>query len=106
MDMTYAYNYILVLISSIAMFYVWTFVEIKPGKGADIVCKISALTFGVYLLHENVGIRLRWPYLLGVDKINAFPLQLLHMIFSVIVVFAFGCVVDYIRSKIFNLFDK
>jgi len=106
MDMTYAYNYILVLISSVALFYVWTYIEIKEGKVADIICKIAPFTFGVYLLHENVGIRLIWPYILGTDKLNNFGLQILHMIFSVLVVFAAGCVVDWIRSKIFGVFWK
>lgn len=104
MDMTYAYNYILVLISSVALFYAWTYVEIKEGKAAEMICKIAPFTFGVYLLHENVGIRLIWPYLLGADRGNNFVLQLLHMLFSVVVVFVAGCIVDFIRTKIFGLF--
>lgn len=106
MDMTYAYNYVLVLVSSIALFYAWTYVDIKEGKAADLICKIAPFTFGVYLLHENVGVRLIWPYVLGADKVSNFGLQLLHMIFSVIVVFAAGCLVDWIRSKIFGIFWK
>lgn len=106
MDMTYAYNYILVLVSSVALFYAWTYVEIKEGKFADVVCRIAPFTFGVYLLHENVGIRLVWPYILGADKMSGFPMQILHMLASVIVVFTVGCIVDWCRSIIFGLFEK
>ncbi len=106
MDMTYAYNYILVLVSSVAMFYIWTFVDIKEGKMADAICKVAPYTFGVYLFHENIGIRLIWPYLLGANIANCFVLKILHMIISVVVVFAVGCMVDIFRSRIFALFDK
>lgn len=104
MDMTYTYNYFLVLISSVAMFTAWTYIKIENEKFANLVCKISPYTFGVYLLHENVGIRLIWPYLLGIHKVNSFPLQIIHMILCVIIVFAVGCIVDWIRSVIFGLF--
>lgn len=102
MDMSYAYNYIVVLFSSVAFFYLWTYVDIKEGKFADFVCKIAPLTFGVYLFHENVGIRLIWPYLLGADRMNSFVARFIHMVVCVIAVFAVGCVVDYIRKLIFD----
>ncbi len=102
MDMTYAYNYILVLISSVALFYAWTYVEIKDGKFASMVCRIAPLTFGVYLLHENVSVRLIWPFFLGADKMNNIITQLLHMLLCVAVVFVAGCLVDALRKFIFD----
>ena len=102
MDMTYAYNYILVLISSVALFYAWTYVEIKEGKFASFVCRIAPLTFGVYLLHENVSLRLIWPFLLGADRMNNFFTQFLHMLLSVLIVFTAGCLVDALRKFIFD----
>lgn len=102
MDMTYAYNFIIVLFSSVAFFYIWTYVEIKSGKLADFISKVAPLTFGVYLFHENVGIRLIWPYLLGADKPGNLILRLLHMVMSVIIVFVLGCVVDFVRKIIFD----
>lgn len=102
MDMTYAYNYFLVLISSVALFYTWTYVEIKEGKISDIICRIAPLTFGVYLLHENVSIRLIWPFILGADRMSNIFTQILHMLFSVLVVFTVGCLVDALRKLIFD----
>lgn len=102
MDMTYAYNYFLVLISSVALFYAFTYIRIPEGKTADAVCRIAPLTFGVYLLHENVGIRLIWPYLLGSNKMTNPAAEILHMIFSVAVVFTAGCLVDCVRKMLFD----
>lgn len=102
MDMTYAYNYIVVMFSSVAFFCIWTYVDIKEGKISEIICRLAPLTFGVYLFHENVGIRLIWPYLLGADKMNSIVTRLLHMVISVVVVFTIGCIVDSLRKMIFD----
>jgi len=101
-DMTYAYNYILVLISSIAFFYIWKFTEIPSGRFAKLVCAISPLTFGVYLLHENIGLRLIWPYILGAHSAISFPVSFCRMLLAVIAVFIFGCLVDFVRTKLFE----
>lgn len=106
MDMTYAYNYFLVLISSVALFYAWTYVKVREGKFADIICKIAPLTFGVYLLHENISIRLIWPFLLGADRVNNTFLQILHMLLCVVIVFAAGCIVDAVRKFIFDRIES
>lgn len=105
-DMTYSYNYILVLFSSIAFFYIWKYTEIAPGKLSDIICAVAPLTFGVYLFHENIGIRLLWPYLLWANTSKLFPVSLCRMIIAVVIVFVVGCVVDYLRSKLFALIGK
>lgn len=103
MDMTNAYNYLPVLFSSVALFCAFTHIEIKESGFSKVVCAIAPLTFGVYLLHENIAIRLQWPYYLGVDKVNGFGLQLLHMIASVFIVFIIGIAVDFVRKIIFDL---
>lgn len=106
MDMTGAYNHILVLIASVALFGAFIGVDVKSDAFAKNVCRIAPLTFGVYLFHENVMIRLTWPYMLGVDKINGLALQLLHMVMSIVVVFIVGSLVDYVRKVIFDAVEK
>ena len=71
-----------------------------------IICAVAPLTFGVYLFHENIGIRLLWPYLLWANTSKLFPVSLCRMIIAVIIVFLGGCVVDYFRSKLFALIGK
>lgn len=103
MDMTNAYNYLPVLFSSVALFSAFTYVRIPDGRFSSVVCKIAPLTFGIYLLHENILMRMKWPFYLGVDKVNGFGLQLLHMIISVVVVFVAGIAIDYVRKLLFDL---
>ena len=105
-DMTYAYNYIFVLFSSIAFFYIWKNTDIPEGRFSKIVCAVAPLTFGVYLFHENIGLRLIWPYLLGAHSSRLFPVSLCRMILAVLCVFVTGCLIDFIRMKIFELFEK
>lgn len=106
MDMTYAYNYILVLFSSVAFFYIFTHINIKEGKFANIVCKIAPYTFGVYLLHENVVLRDNWTVMLGADVLPNRLYQPLHLILCVLLVFVVGCIVDMIRKCVFDLIEN
>ncbi|MCR4750652.1 MAG: acyltransferase [Lachnospiraceae bacterium] len=105
-DMTYAYNYIFVLFSSVAFFYVWKYVSIEDGLFSRIICAVAPLTFGVYLLHENIGLRLIWPYILGAHTSELFIVSLCRMILAVVAVFVIGCIVDYIRTVIFTLVER
>ena len=102
-DMTYAYNYILVLISSVAFFYIFTYVKIEDGFISKLVCKVAPFTFGVYLLHENIGIRYVWPYMLGAQTSGIFIVSVCRMILAVVAVFVVGCIVDWLRTEIFSL---
>ena len=105
-DSAYSYNYILVLFSSIAFFYIWKYTEIKPGKLANLICSVAPLTFGVYLFHENIGLRLLWPYFLWAQSSTLFFVSLCRMIIAVAIVFVVGCLFDFLRSKIFELIGK
>ena len=105
-DIAYSYNYILVLFSSIAFFYIWKYTDIPQGKLSDLICAVAPLTFGVYLFHENIGIRLLWPYFLWANTSQLFLVSLCRMIIAVIIVFAVGCIIDFLRSKLFTLIGK
>lgn len=113
MDMTYCYNYITVLIASIGLFY--TFIHTRIGKSSNntgesklcrIINKVAALSFGVYLLHENVTVRELWPDVLGIKYANGQWWQIFHMLFCIIVIFMAGIIVDYFRAGIFGLVGK
>lgn len=106
LDMTYTYNYILVLFSSLAFFYIFVYVKIEDGFMSKLICRIAPLTFGVYLLHENIGIRFMWPYILGAQTTNIFIVGVCRMILAVVAVFVLGCFVDWIRTAIFKFVGK
>ena len=104
MDMPYCYNYFLTLLSAVALFYVFKQMTIKEGIITNFVCRIAPYTFGIYLLHENLAIRNLWPKWFGVEGVKGSPLFILHMLFAVLMVFAFGIIVEFVRKKLFNLF--
>ena len=105
MDMPYCYNYFLTLIGSVALFYVFKQMKVKEeGVVTTLLCRMSPYTFGVYLLHENLAIRNLWPAWLGVEGVKGRPLFVLQMLFAVVIVFAFGIVIDFVRMKLFKVF--
>lgn len=106
MDMPYCYNYVLTLIGSVALFYVFKQWEVKEGTVTRLISRIAPYTFGVYLLHENLAIRNLWPVWLGAEGVKGSPLFVLQMLFAVMVVFVFGIIVDFVRMTLFGLFEK
>ena len=105
MDMPYCYNYFLTLIGAVALFYVFKNMEIKENAITTLLCNIAPYTFGIYLLHENLAIRNLWPVWLGVEGVEGSLLFILQMLFAVVVVFAFGIIVDFVRKKLFHMFN-
>jgi len=105
MDMTYTYNYVTVVAASIGLFGI--FVNLPDasvsGRFADICNRLGGCTFGVYLLHENVLIRDKWMYMLGINSAYGKWWQIFHLLFCVTVVFVVGVIVDIFRSRIFDI---
>ena len=106
MDMCYCYNHILVLIASVALFYAFSYIRIPQGKVSDIICKISSYTLGVYLLHENLAVRTQWQYWAGIEKVRDGFGIFLHMMITVIIVFAAGIMVDFFRECVFKFVQR
>lgn len=110
MDMVHCYNHILVFTASVALFCSFMYLKIPCGNFSKVVCGVSPYTFGVYLLHENIAIRLLWQGWFGVDSVRESFRFLPHMIVSVLMVFGIGILVDYLRNycfvKISKLFRK
>lgn len=103
MDMPYCYNHILTLLGAIGLFVTFTYIKLPAGKLSSLVCKIAPYTFGVYLLHENIAIKLIWPTWFGVEQVAGSLWFVPHMLITVVVVFAVGILVDVVRSWLFQL---
>lgn len=99
---TYDYNHILNIGAAIALFYVLLHISIFDGWFARLICRISPYTLGVYLLHEELTIRYQWPKWLGAGSIQNPVLFVLHTFCIVVLVFAIGCLVDFLRSLLFK----
>lgn len=99
-------NFIFTLTGSLGLFSLFRFYKMKEGWFADVVRFIAPLTFGVYLLHMHIEIKDRWviwlTHLLGDVPTGSIILYLWHLIRSILLVFAAGIFVDWIRKMIFD----
>ncbi len=101
-----AYNYIFVLTASFGLVYFFRGIKIKEGFLSKLIKGTAPYVLGVYLLHEHVFIRYRWPRWIGVTGAENLSDFILKYIYSLILIFIAGITVDIIRSYIFNSFEK
>ena len=101
------YNFILCLAAAAALFCAFGRIRIQEGRASRLICRLSSLTFGVYLFHEHILLRSRWiGYIearIGRAADLPVPLFLLHWLFSVLLIYAAGSLVDALRLYIFRL---
>lgn len=99
------YNFILCLLGAVGLFYGFSRVPIKEGRGAAAIRRLGGLCFGVYLLHEHIDLRLRWyDWITGVinpgnkDGILFFFWELFC---CTAILFTAGIFIDWIRERLF-----
>ena len=105
---TMHYNQFFVLMAAVGIFA--AFVHGKPieGKAAKLICAISPLVLGVYLLQENLLLRFEWQGWFGLkDSLSdPIPLFVLRLLGAVIGMFLFGIAVDAFRTILFQTIQK
>ncbi|MBR4982480.1 MAG: acyltransferase [Lachnospiraceae bacterium] len=106
MDMPYCHNHLLVLIAALGLFYGFGCIKIPQGRVSNVICKISSYSLGVYLLHENLAVRTKWQFWMGIERvkdgIGIFP----HMLLTIFAVFVAGVMVDFVRECIFKVVQR
>lgn len=102
LKMSMEYNHIFVLLASLGLFMVFKNLKVTP-KLATVAKKIAPLSLGVYLLHENIGLRYTWQNWLGANRIETVPGLIAGVIIAAIVVFVCGILVDAVRKFTFGL---
>lgn len=102
MDMPTTYNHILCLLGSVGLFM--AFKDMKPweGRAAETIRRLAPYTFGVYLLHEHELVRSQWMKWLHVESVWGSWMFIPHMIGSVLLVYAAGTAVDFVRAWVFR----
>ena len=99
---TFDYNHILCLLGAIGLFIGFLHWNMPEGKLASLARKIAPYTFGVYLLHENREVRYLWPQWLGIDRYGNGNWSIFHWLGSILLVFAVGILIDFLRSLLFR----
>lgn len=91
------YNHLLPFLAALGLFHAFKRLELK-GKISDVIICIAPYTLGVYLLHENLGLRYTWEKWLWADRVSSPFSLILYTLFAAATVFAVGIVVDALRE--------
>lgn len=91
------YNHILPFLAAVGLFGTFVRTEIN-GKIASVINKVAPYTLGVYLLHENLGLRYTWQNWFRADKVANVGELLLWTLLAVLGVFVSGILVDMLRA--------
>lgn len=99
------YNHVLVLLASVGLFAAFLRVRVND-KMTGVICRVAPYTLGVYLLHENLGVRYAWQKWLGAEQVSNAGMLLLFTLLAVLVVFAVGIFVEYLRTMLMKGLHK
>lgn len=91
------YNHLFPFLAALGLFGVFLKIRLSD-KPAKVIRKIAPYTLGVYLLHENMGVRYAWQNWLGAERIVSVSGLLLGTLAAVVCVFLCGIVVDMLRT--------
>ena len=105
-DMPYTYNHVFALLGAIGLFMVFKNIHLKEGKVTAINRYLAPYTFGVYLLHEHILVRYEWSRWLQIERVRESWFFIPHMIVCVVVVYAMGTIVDFVRAYLFTWFKQ
>ncbi len=108
------YNHVLPFLAAVGLFGIFRKVQVK-GKAAAAINRIAPYTLGVYLLHENFGLRYSWQDWLGADRAALAMAEggwsgvvslLFWTLAAVAAVFLCGILADMARRWIFHLLHR
>lgn len=93
------YNHVFVFLASVGLFMTFLSIQV-PVRASKWINGIAPYTLGVYLLHENMGVRYAWQDLFGAHCIYAMYGLVWYTFVAVAVVFIVGIAVDWLRSRL------
>lgn len=102
---SYDYNHVFVLLASLGLFTAFINAGEIKGKVAGVIGILSAGSFGVYLIHEHIFIRFRWPEWLGLNELSARNpiILILWVLCASILVYIVCALIDIPRQVLFRL---
>ena len=94
----YSRNTLLTLSAAIGVFILFKNLHLGNNKGIN---RIASLTFGIYLIHENIFMRpFLWQKLFNNAPYENSPFLIVHLLFSVITVFIVCGLIEFIRQSL------
>lgn len=101
----FEYNHIFVLLASLGLFG-WFLNSKGEGLLADVSAKLAPYVLGVYLLHENIGLRYGWQGWFGAGDVRTVPQLVLRTAAAAICIFITGVIVEAARSLLVSGLGK
>lgn len=105
LKISFEYNHIFVLLASVGLFG-WFLLGKNEGVMANAAAMIAPYVLGVYLLHENIGVRYGWQNWFQADRIQTVGQLVLWTVIAVICVFITGVIAEIVRSFIVNVLGR
>lgn len=108
----YNYNFITVFLSSLCLFLYFKNINIKNTKIINIISKIAPLTFGVYIIHEQVILReTLYLNILNLDQFWNNSIQFVVIPITAITIFLICTLIEKmtkntIQTLIYNCLEK
>lgn len=105
LKISFEYNHIFVLLASVGLFG-WFLQSRGEGIIANAAAKLAPHVLGVYLLHENIGLRYGWQSWFGAGDVHTVPQLILRTIIAVICIFITGVIMEAVRNLAVNGLGK
>ncbi len=103
-------NYFFTLTAALGLFSFFRYVRLREDKLADVIRFVAPFTFGVYLLHMHVEMKSRWvewiEHIIGDIPYDSVIRYALHLAATVLIMFAAGVFIDWIRKIIFDFIGR
>lgn len=100
-DMFLDYHFVLVVVGASCLFLFIKEVELQ----SRLINKISGLTFGVYLIHDNIHVRsILYSRILKTGLIHRTSIFIPASIITITGTFAVYCLIEYARKRAFEVF--
>jgi surface polysaccharide O-acyltransferase-like enzyme len=104
--MFFEYNSVTVILSSVMLFMYFRNVSIKSTVIIKIICSVSALTFGVYLIHEDIFLRgILYKNILHTDLYLNTPYFIPASVITITGIFVVCISIDALRKQLFTAFE-
>lgn len=98
----YNYNHILNLITAIGLFGLFAGLQARESLGR-FFGRLAPYVLGVYLVHENQGIRYEWQKYFGSGQVSNVVQLILTTIAAALVVFVVGVAIEWCRKKVIHV---
>lgn len=105
LKISFEYNHIFVLLAAVGLFG-WFLLGKNEGMTANVAARIAPYVLGVYLLHENIGVRYGWQNWFRADRIQTVSELVLWTVIAAVCVFVTGVIVEAVRKLIVNVLGR